>query len=161
LEITGRGTPASAITFAGETFAAIPTDAVYKFSNYRATYRYRIFEGDRWRWYVGFTGFVRDARIALSQDGRAAEDSDVGFVPLGHVRGEGRISDRWRFALEFDAAAAPQGRALDLSATVNYSPTPRWTVGAGYRTIEGGADVTTVYTFAWLNAAIARVGLRF
>jgi hypothetical protein len=161
LEVTGSGTPASTILFAGGTFTPLPTDAAYKFTSYRGTYRYRIFDGQRWRWHIGFTGFVRDARIALNRQGQAAEDTDVGFVPLGYVRGEARLADRWRFALEFDASAAPQGRALDLSATLNYTPTPRWSVGGGYRTIEGGADVTRVYTFAWLNAAVARVGVRF
>jgi hypothetical protein len=63
--------------------------------------------------------------------------------------------------MELDGAAAPQGRAFDFSATVNYQPTPRWIVAVGYRTIEGGADVDEVFTFAWLNAAIARVGVRF
>jgi hypothetical protein len=29
------------------------------------------------------------------------------------------------------------------------------------RTIEGGADVDTVYTFAWLNAAVGGMGVRF
>ena len=63
--------------------------------------------------------------------------------------------------MEIDGAAAPQGRAFDFAATLNYEPTPRWTVGAGYRTIEGGADVDEVFTFAWLNAAIVRAGVRF
>jgi hypothetical protein len=34
-------------------------------------------------------------------------------------------------------------------------------VAFGYRTIEGGADVDQVYTFAWINAAVVRVGVGF
>jgi hypothetical protein len=161
LRVTGRGTPSGPISFAGTMFTATPTDADYQFHSYRATYRYRVFAGDTWRWDVGFTGFVRDARVALRQDGAAAEDANVGFVPLGHVRGEARLKQRWTLAMELDGAAAPQGRAFDFSATVNYQPTPRSIVAVGYRTIEGGADVDEVFTFAWLNAAIARVGVRF
>ena len=37
----------------------------------------------------------------------------------------------------------------------------RWTVAAGYRTIEGGADNEDVYTFAWLHSVVASVGFRF
>lgn len=161
LRVTGRGTPAVPIAFAGGQFTTVPTDAEYKFSSYRATYRYRVYHGDRWTWRVGFTGFVRDARVALSQPGVAAEDTDVGFVPLGHVSGAARLGDRWTLALELDGAAAPQGRAFDFSAFLDYRVRDRWTLGAGYRTIEGGADVEEVFTFAWLNAAVGRVGFRF
>lgn len=161
LRVTGRGTPSGPVSFAGTTFATTPTDAEYQFHSYRATYRYRVVDGDTWRWDVGFTGFVRDARVALSQAGAAAEDANVGFVPLGHIRGETQLNERWTLVMELDGAAAPQGRAFDFSATVNYQPTPRWIVAVGYRTIEGGADVDKVFTFAWLNAAIVRAGVRF
>jgi hypothetical protein len=139
----------------------ISTDADYQFDSYRATYRYRFYSGDTWQWKVGFTGFVRDARIALEQPGAAAEDTDVGFVPLAHLSGEAALSPRWRFRLELDGSAAPQGRAFDLLAAIEYTPTRRATFSAGYRTIEGGADVDAVYTFAWLNAFVARAGIRF
>jgi hypothetical protein len=161
VRVSGRGVPASPIAFAGGQFATIPTDADYQFDSYRATYRYRFYRGDTWQWQVGFTGFVRDARIALTQSGVAAEDTDVGFVPLAHLSGEAALSPRWRFRLELDGSAAPQGRAFDVLTAIEYTPT-RWaTVSAGYRTIEGGADVDSVYTFAWLNAIVARVGIRF
>ncbi len=161
LKVTGRGIPGAPIAFAGGLFAPVPTDAEYQFSSYRATYRYRIHDGATWRWHVGFTGFVRDARIALSQPGEAAVDSDVGFVPLGYVRAEARLADHWRFILDVDGSAAPQGRAFDIAAGVTYHPAPRWEVGFGWRTIEGGADVDSVYTFAWVNSAVARIGIRF
>lgn len=161
LRVTGRGTPAAPIEFAGGSFAPVPTEAEYQFSSYRATYRYRVYDGRTWSWRVGFTGFVRDARIALAQAGAEAEDTDVGFVPLGHVSGEARLADRWTLRFEVDGAAAPQGRAFDILAAVEYQPTPRWGLSAGYRTIEGGADVDEVFTFAWLNAAVLRAEFRF
>ena len=161
LRVTGRGTPGAAIAFAGEDFARAPTDAEFQFSSYRATWRYRVFEGRTWTWRVGFTGFVRDARIALTQADRSSEDTDVGFVPLGHVSAEARLTDRWQFGVELDGSAAPQGRAFDVAAALTYRPVPRWSVAFGYRTIEGGADVDAVYTFAWLNAAFVRLGVRF
>jgi hypothetical protein len=159
LRISGSGIPDAPILFAGGLFSTLQTDAEYQFNSYRATYRYRFYNGDTWRWKVGFTGFVRDARIALEQPGTSAEDTDVGFVPLGHLSGEARLAERWGLLLELDGSAAPQGRAFDVLAVVEYRPSPRWTLGAGYRTIEGGADVDEVYTFAWLNAAVVRVRL--
>jgi hypothetical protein len=159
--LNGTGTPSAPIDFADETFAPVATDAEYKFSSYRVTWRYRVYDGERWTWRVGATAFVRDARIALEQPGRAAEDTNIGFVPLGHLSGDVRLSQRWSLGMELDGVAAPQGRAIDFSAVVNYSPVPRVTLSGGYRTIEGGADVESVYAFGWLNAAIARVSVRF
>jgi hypothetical protein len=161
LQLTGRGTPALPIAFAGTTFAHAPTDAIYKFSSYRATWSYRVHQGRTWTWRVGFTGFVRDARIALTQTDRTAEDTDVGVVPLGHVSGDARLADAWSVGFELDGSAAPQGRAIDFAATLEYRPTARLKVFGGYRTIEGGADVDAVYAFAWLNAAVAGLGVRF
>lgn len=161
LRVTGRGTPAAPIAFAGGLFAPSPTDAEYQFSSYRGTWRYRVYQGGTWTWRVGATAFIRDARITLAQPGQAAQDADVGFVPLGHVSADARLSNRWHVAFDLDGSAAPQGRAFDFSATLNYRPVPRLTLSAGYRTIEGGADVDSVFAFAWLNAAVARLGVRF
>jgi hypothetical protein len=161
LRVSGSGVPSSPIAFADGRFAPIRTDADYQFDSYRLTYRYRFYSSDTWQWKVGFTGFVRDARIALTQPGVAAEDTDIGFVPLVHLSGEAALSPRWRFRLELDGSAAPQGRAFDVLAALEYTPTPRTMFSAGYRTIEGGADVDAVYTFAWLNAVVARAGIRF
>jgi hypothetical protein len=60
-----------------------------------------------------------------------------------------------------DGSAAPQGRAIDFAATLEYRPASRWRVFGGYRTTEGGADVDTVYAFAWLNAVIGGISVRF
>lgn len=163
IRVTGQGTPADTINFAGGTFkSGVATDAEYQFSSYRGTWRFRVHEGPTWTWKVGVTGFVRDARIALTQPGRAAaEDTDVGFVPLGHVRADARLSPRVSLGFELDGTAAPQGRAFDFSAALSYRPTPRWSVSVGYRTVEGGADVDAVYNFAWLNAVTVGTGFRF
>jgi len=161
LQLTGRGAPTMPIAFAGTVFAPAPTDAVYKFNSYRATWSYRVHHGRTWTWRLGFTGFVRDARVALIQSDRATEDTDIGFVPLGHVSADARLAERWSAALVLDGSAAPQGRAIDFAATLEYRPRPRWKVFGGYRTIEGGADVDAVYAFAWLNAIVTGIGVRF
>lgn len=162
LEIRSRGSIGTQVRFAGTTFAPGTIDeAVYRFSSYRVTYRYRFYDGDVWQWKVGFTGFIRDARIALRQGQVSAEDTDVGFVPLAHLAGQAALSERWTFRLEADALGAAQGRAIDLAAKLAYAPSDRWEMAAGYRTIEGGADVEQVYNFAWLHFATASIRLRF
>jgi hypothetical protein len=45
--------------------------------------------------------------------------------------------------------------------TIGYDFTPRWTVHAGYRTLEGGADVTDVYNFTWLHYPVVSVSRSF
>ena len=36
-----------------------------------------------------------------------------------------------------------------------------WTLAAGYRTVEGGADTDDVYNFAWFHAAVISGIYRF
>jgi hypothetical protein len=47
----------------------------------------------------------------------------------------------------------PPPGALDLS--------DHWSLGLGYRTIEGGADNNSVYNSAWLHSAVISVSFRF
>jgi hypothetical protein len=158
LQIVDTGTLGETVFFAGETFdPGVPTEATYNFSSYRFTYRYRFYQGDRWSWRIGGTVFIRDARIALQQDGAFAEDTDVGFVPLVHFSGDARISDRWRFLFDFEGLGSTQGRAFDIAAKLEYRLADKWALAFGYRTIEGGADVEDVYNFAWLHFAVASI----
>ena len=162
LQIEGRGTFDDEVSFAGETFEeGVPTDASYQFSSYRLTYRYRFFKGSTWTWKGGLTAFVRDARIALEQPSRSAEDSDVGVVPLLYVGGEARWPSGWQLRLDFEGLGASQGRAFDVAAKVGYAVSDRWDLSVGYRTIEGGADVEQVYNFAWLHFAVFSVRFRY
>ena len=161
LEIESTSMLKNDVLFAGESFdAGVSADAVYKFSSYRFTYRYRFYKGSTWQWKIGFTGFIRDARIALQQGDTFAEDTDTGFVPLAHFRGEASLSERWRFLFDFDGVGAPQGRAFDIAAKLACKLSDLWQVAFGYRTIEGGADVSRVYNFAWLHFAVGSVRLR-
>jgi hypothetical protein len=68
LTIEGDGTPSEGIRFDNESFEPdVLTHAKYTFNSYRLTYRYLFFNGDRFRWHVGFTAKIRDAEVALSQ----------------------------------------------------------------------------------------------
>lgn len=149
------GVPAGAIRFAGADYVAgRPVRATYTFNSYRLTWRYRFRDGPRGNAWVGFTGKVRDAVIALEQDGVRSRKDDLGFVPLLHLAGELRLSPEWGLGLDTDALAGGPGRAVDAAVRLGYRPRPGWEVRAGYRTVEGGADVEEVYTFAWLHQAV-------
>ena len=155
LSYTETGTFDETVDFAGQSYApGVPTEATYQFNSWRVTYRYRFRSGEKWRWWIGFTAKVRDAKIRLEQETTASEDTDVGFVPLLYLRGEWRFADRWRFLLDLDALAGGPGRAEDLALKVSYDFSDRWSLAGCYRTVEGGADVDEVYNFAWFNSAV-------
>ncbi len=162
LSITSTGDFQSPVSFAGESFSpGTGVQAKYQFNSYRLTYRYKIYDGDRWTWKLGITGKIRDAKIQLQDGTTQAFDDDLGFVPLFHIDGERRIAGNWRLNLNVDGAAAPQGRAFDVAFKVKYDISKNFTAAAGYRMLEGGADVDRVYTFAWLHYAVASFAVRF
>ncbi|MGM0564975.1 MAG: hypothetical protein ACQES2_11635 [Pseudomonadota bacterium] len=148
----------SDVRFEGAVFAQGDTvEARYQFSNYRMRYLYRWRERDRWTVDIGGTLFVRDAAVQLSASGEERENSNVGLVPLFAVRGTYSPNKRWSAVVDTDVAIAPQGRAIDLSITGQYSMSEHWVLAGGYRTIEGGADNEDVYSFAWFNGATLSV----
>lgn len=156
--LTETGTPAAAVAFVDETYAAgQPVEATYTFNSYRLSYRYRFHSGEMTTAWVGFTAKIRDAVIRLEQGGTASEKTDLGFVPLLHLAGEWRFAPRWRLSADIDALAGGPGRAEDAALELGYDLADAWTVELGYRTVEGGADVDAVYTFAWLHYAVASV----
>ncbi len=162
LTLKGSGQLSGPTSFAGGTFyPGQPVEGVYQFNSYRITYRYRIYEGDRWTWKIGVTGKIRDAKVELHQGGVSALDDNVGFVPLLHLDGEYRWNPKWRLNLDVDGLAAPQGRAFDVALKLKYDFSRNWTLGFGYRMLEGGADVSDVYAFGWLHYAAASISFRF
>jgi hypothetical protein len=162
LEYTDTGTLDKNVFFVDQTFnAGQATEATYRFDSYRVTYRYLFHNGAKWRWRVGFTANVRDAEIALKQDGKFSKDTNVGVVPLLNLYGEYKFANRWQFIVDFDGLGSPQGRAIDLGLLLRYDVSKRWYVGGGYRTLEGGADNSEVYNFAWFHYASVGAGYRF
>ncbi|UCG79277.1 MAG: hypothetical protein JSV21_05490 [Nitrospirota bacterium] len=150
------------VFFVDQTFTASQnTEATYKFNSYRATYRYLFHRGSQWRWWAGATVKIRDAEIGLRQSTVFARDSNVGVVPLINLYGNFQFADKWSFIFDLDGLVGPQGRALDLGLKIIYDITGHWYVGAGYRTLEGGADNDEVFNFAWFNYAIVTVGNKF
>ncbi|NIP60608.1 MAG: hypothetical protein GWM92_05240 [Gemmatimonadetes bacterium] len=160
--LTETGVPDRKIRFEGATYEpGVPTGATYTFDSYRLSYRYVAHAGDRTRAWVGLTTKVRDATISLRQGGTASRKDDLGFVPLLHLAGEWSFAPDWRLALDADGLAGGPGRAVDAALKLGYDLGERWSLRGGYRMVEGGADVTEVYTFAWLHyAAVSLVWRR-
>ena len=161
LSIRESGTLAQPVRFAGQSYApGTPVEAEYTFNSYRLSYRYRVRETTRTSAWVGFTAKVRDATIALEQGATASRKDDLGFVPLLHLAGEWRMTPRWFATVDADALAGGPGRAEDVAVKVGYRATPRLSLHAGYRMVEGGADVPSTYSFAWLHYAVAALRVR-
>jgi hypothetical protein len=156
--LTETGLARAPITFAGASYVAgQPLEATYTFNSYRLTYRYRVHQGNRTTAWIGLTAKIRDALIALKQDGTTSRKDDLGFVPLVHLAGEWRVAPGWHMRLDADAIAGGPGRAEDVALKFGRDLGRRWTVEAGYRMVEGGADVDAVYAFAWLHSGVVSI----
>lgn len=146
--------PDQELTFAGVPFQPeVETEASYTFNSYRLSYRHLLVDRGTLRAWVGATAKVRQAEIELIQPNVRGVKDDLGLVPLLHLAGEWRFNRDWRVELDADALAGGPGRAVDAALRAGYDLSDRWTLRAGYRMVEGGADVTEVYAFAWLHYA--------
>jgi len=162
LSVTGTGTLSGPVDFAGATYGSgAPVEATYQFNSYRASYRWRAREGDRLTLWLGLTAKIRDADIALRQGSTASHKDDIGFVPLLHFAGDWRVGSVGALSLDVDGLAGGPGRAIDAALKMGFPVGERASLSVGYRTVEGGADVEDVYTFAWLHYLAASVDWRF
>lgn len=162
LEVSGTGTLPTRTFFENANFAAgVPTTGTYKFNNYRVNWRYTLKNSERWKLQAGAGVLVRDAKIALQQGTLRVEDPNLGVVPVAAFTTQYNFTKRAHFVFDFEGLAASQGRALDGAAKITYDLTPRLHFGVGYRVLDGGADVKSVYNFARIHYGMASLGLRF
>lgn len=137
------------INFAGNTFQGEGITGSYQFNTYRFSYRYRLVDKSKFKFDLGASLLVRDARIALTQSGVTSDDTDLGYVPLVSFELNYAPTDKLSLLLKGDALVGPVGRAEDVFAGILYDIyKDRLQLKAGYRIIEGGADVDQVYNFA-------------
>ena len=152
LSLKGSGDLPSDVDFNGTSFIkGSHIDAVYKFSSYRLTYAYTWVDKAELKFKVGFTAKIRDAKISISDAVIDSVKKNTGFVPLLHLELLWLITDRIHFQTDLDAMIAPQGRAEDLFMGFLFKAYPFLSFKLGYRVVEGGADVTSVYNFACLQ----------
>jgi hypothetical protein len=162
LTLKAEGRLPAAVSFVGVLFPeGSAVEGIYTFNSYRLTYRYRLLDKPRLRLDIGFTAKIRDAEIALTSPALSAAKTNVGFVPLLHLRLDWEWGARFGLLLEADAAAAKQGRAEDVLLALNWRLSPRTQLRFGYRFVEGGADVDEVYNFAFIHYLAAGLAFRF
>jgi hypothetical protein len=141
--------------------AGVPIDATYRFDSYRLTYRYDFVRRPSLRFGLGVTAKVRDAAITLESGGVEAEEANTGAVPLINFALTWAFAEKWTFRVDGDALAAPQGRAEDVLVAVRYRIHKEVGLNAGYRMLEGGADVDEVYNFAMLHYVVVGPSFTF
>jgi len=152
LTLKATGSVGREVIFQGEIFAPnAALNSVYKFNSYRLTYEHFWFAGERLRFGLGATAKIRDAAISIADSIKISEKTDLGFVPLIKFSLVWRFADPLALVLDGDALAAPQGRAEDISLSLQGNVNDRMSLKLGYRVLEGGSDVEEVYSFTWVN----------
>jgi len=155
LTVKASGTIPKAVQFQDKTFDAnTQLNAEWKFNSYRLTYRYDFAKSEQIEFGLGLTAKIRDAKISLSGGGASSTKTDLGFVPLVNLRFLWNASTTVGLLVEADALAAPQGRAEDVLAAVVLRLSDSYTMRAGYRILEGGADNDKVYNFALFHYGV-------
>lgn len=143
------------IKFQGRIFdAEEDISAVYRFDSYRLQYRYHL---PNKLWILeafGLTAKVRDAEITLENEVHTASKYDTGVVPLINFLLVYDVSEKVSISSDGAALASPYGRAADVLTSLNYKYNDKINIKAGYRILEGGSDISEVYTFALFNYAL-------
>lgn len=162
LTLNADGSVDREVVFEDSSFAPNTTlNTVYKFNSYRLTYEHFWYVGDKLRFGLGITGKIRDAAISIADSSRISEKTDLGFVPLIKFSFAWRFMDPLVLIMDGDALAAPQGRAEDVSLSLQGDISDRLSLRGGYRVLEGGSDVEEVYSFTWVNYLFGGFSLYF
>lgn len=126
----------------------------YTFNSYRVSYIYTFLGTGDSQFNLGISGKIRDAEIKFKQGSQESSYDNVGFVPLIYLEMQTALSSNWLINFNMDGAAAPQGRAFDISLKLRRKLSKNYQLGLGARSLEGGADNDKVYTFSWFNYAV-------
>ncbi|NCN41265.1 hypothetical protein GW916_08445 [bacterium] len=160
IEVTGRSD--RSVVFNGQTFSnAEDLTVEYKFNSYRLSYVYGFWGFGEDQINIGFTGKIRDAETTFRQSNLRSSYDNVGFVPLAYFEYQKPLWADWLMNLTVDAAAASQGRAVDAAIKFRRKIGVDSSLGAGFRTLEGGADNDKVFTFSWFNYALLELKMGF
>ncbi|PIE52154.1 hypothetical protein CSA37_07845 [Candidatus Fermentibacteria bacterium] len=162
LQFNAEGKLPEDILFAGESFSADETvEALYRFNSYRMRWRYLLSESENYLFKIGFSAKIRHAEIRLESSARTGSTKNTGFVPLLSFELRWLPAENLTVLLEGDALAAPMGRAEDVFLGVELPLSGKVDARAGYRIVEGGADVKSVYSFTMVNCISAGLNFRF
>lgn len=150
------------IFFNGVQFlAGQNTQTEYQFNSYRLSYLYHLESKGRVQYRIGFTGKIRDAYTLVRQNGVESKYENVGFVPLFHLGANILLTERLNWDTEVEGSWAPQGYALDLRTSLNYSINDNFRLGLGAGYLDGGAENDKVDTFAKVLFGFAKLEILF
>jgi hypothetical protein len=161
-EVSGRAD--EVIVFNGESYSDTEDVTVnYKFNSYRFSYIHSFWGFGDDQLNLGFTAKIRDAQVTFSQPGVSSSygNNMLGFAPLVYFEYQKPLGENWKFNLTMDAAAAPQGRAIDAAFKFRRSIRKGSSLGLGIRSFEGGAENDKVYSFAWFNYVVLELKIGF
>jgi len=164
LRLSSSGRSSREIVFHGASFpAGTDLNGTFRFDSYRLGYRYDFEVSRAWRLGLGVTAKIRDAEIRLEGGGRESAKVNTGFVPLLGFYASWQATETLGVIMEGDGLASPggEGRAEDVFIGLTYRMSPRVDWRAGYRLLEGGADVESVYNFALIHFAALGVTVRW
>ena len=160
LEVTGQEN--REVTFNGVTFSKnSPLTVSYKFNSYRLGYTFRLYKGSSSHFKIGLTAKIRDAEIKLSQNSLSSAYANVGFVTLFYSEFTWDFSKTFSFFSNADFAAAPQGRAIDITFKFQGKITKASRMGLGLRSLEGGADNEKLVSFSFINYVVLDYTFKF
>ncbi|HYO52141.1 hypothetical protein [Archangium sp.] len=170
-DIATRATLSRDIDFRGTVFpAGTVVDSRYLFDGYRASYLYRLINGERITWDIGASVQIRNALVDISAvDGtRYAKESDIGVVGALKTRLRYELPSRVWAGLEADALSTfglfgnTTGGIYDVALTLGIPLSAKGDVSAyaRLRLLGGGADVRRRDIYNWANFGFAVVGVQ-
>lgn len=133
----------------------------YQFNSYRIGYVYNWVNKSKHKLNVGLTLKVRDADIRVTQNNTSDNYDNLGLVPLLYFSYQYNFNDTLNLYTDADFAAASQGRAFDFAVKLRKELSERYSLGIGYRLLEGGADNDEVFTFSLFHYAVLDFLVRF
>lgn len=145
------GTLGSGTGFGGSSYGDRSVNLDYRLTSYRLTYRYNIFNSERFIAGLGVTAKFRNAVVKVSDGSVTTEKSSFGFQPLLNVYINGWVTDHVGIIVEGDAFGLSNWRTEDVFVGLGYRPFQNLTFKGGYRIMEGGSSLTDLYNFSLVN----------
>jgi hypothetical protein len=157
------------LQFRDELFTAgTVVDHRYLFDGYRASYMYRVIDGDVLSLDVGGSVQIRNAEVAFTTvDGaQRSDEDDIGVVGAAKARLTYRPSEQLWSALEVDAFSTfglvgnVSGAIYDAQLSIGHPVGRGIDLFLGARLLGGGADVESKDIYNWGNFLSFTAGAR-
>lgn len=161
LSVQFKGKLKDDFSFQDKIFSAHePLSLDYQFNSYRFGYAYDFLSRKKIAMGIGLTFKIRDASIKVSSSQGSRTEANVGFVPLIRLRLLWKFSPMVHFIFEGDALGAPQGRAEDFLFAFLFRLSPHVQSKLGYRILEGGVNVKSIFNEAMLHCLVFGINFR-